>query len=32
VKSRFSPNPVDRNTLAASYEHFRALYPALKSI
>ncbi len=32
VKSRFAPDPAASTTLAASYEKFRALYPALKSI
>ena len=32
VKSRFGPNAVDRDTLAASYEHFRALYPAASDL
>jgi len=32
VKSRFAPDPAASTTLAASYEKFRALYPALKAI
>jgi xylulokinase len=32
VKSRFTPNPAASTTLAASYEKFRALYPALKAV
>jgi xylulokinase len=32
VKSRFAPDPAAAKTLAASYEKFRALYPALKAI
>jgi xylulokinase len=32
VKSRFAPDPAASTTLAASYEKFRALYPALKSV
>jgi xylulokinase len=32
VKSRFAPDPAASKTLAASYEKFRALYPALKAI
>jgi xylulokinase len=32
VKSRFSPDPANAATLAASYQRFRALYPALKSV
>ena len=31
VKSRFAPDPAASATLAASYEKFRALYPALKA-
>jgi xylulokinase len=32
VRSRFDPDPVAAKTLAASYEKFRALYPALKAV
>jgi xylulokinase len=32
VKSRFAPDPAASKTLAASYEKFRALYPALKAV
>jgi xylulokinase len=32
VKSRFAPDPAASATLAASYEKFRALYPALKAV
>jgi xylulokinase len=32
VKSRLTPDPAAVKTLAASYEKFRALYPALKAV
>lgn len=32
VKSRFAPDPVAAATLSASYEKFRALYPALRAV
>ncbi len=32
VKSRLAPDPVAAQTLAAAYQQFRALYPALKAI
>jgi xylulokinase len=32
VKSRFAPGPMATGVLAASYEKYRALYPALKAV
>jgi xylulokinase len=32
VKSRFSPDPAAATALAAAYQKFRALYPALKAV